>query len=434
MSDDSIKAVNTIRTILNTVQSHHGIVIDVFGQYKRRDIIIAVFALSRLQQASHYYEFRRPDEGQKEEMHQQNKIPNDFHNILRDEPHLVKDLAHYSIYANAAYGWRMELAFHQRLHFGGNVQALLRRTGISHDDILTAQWESKAHRPGYFCVRDQKQKSIVTCIRGTWNAHDLLTDLCCTPDHFDVDSEGVEQPNLSNQGAHKVAGHHGMLQAARLIQEEVEPILRKEIQNMSSDYSLVLVGHSMGGGVAALLGTLLERSFPQRKVIVYTYGAPCVASIHTKLCRNIVSVIMDGDPFSCISIGHVADVSVALSQLCEDPHLRNQILLRTNAPVKDMEFEDLQWCFETMEQLRISMKSEKLFPPGRIILMTENKEHTDHSALNGRYPSIREVSQDFFRDLIIGARMFDLSRHLPSVYEAWLGRLEEAADNSMESQ
>ena len=218
-----------------------------------------------------------------------------------------------------------------------------------------------------------------------------------------------------------------MLEAAKALHRDVEVILKQEMDK-NPDYSVVLVGHSLGGGVAALLGTLLEHQYPD--LCVYLYGAPCVAPADAKLHENIVSVVTDGDPFCRLSLGHVADVSQALVRLCEDPMLRYDILLRTNQQPEYMADSDLLWCYETMETLRSKMKAEKLFPPGRILLLGTTSSQpfftmrlSKSIRINGADTTLREVPLDYFRDLVIGPRMLDLSRHIPSLYENTLHAL-----------
>jgi hypothetical protein len=111
-----------------------------------------------------------------------------------------------------------------------------------------------------------------------------------------------------------------------------------------------------------------------------------------------------------LSLGHVADVSIALAQLCENPELRTTILMRTDGSIPNMEERDLQWCCSTMQELRESMVGEKLYPPGKLLFLRRE----------GRNCHAQEVPADFFRDLVIGPRMFDLSRHVPRMYEARL--------------
>jgi hypothetical protein len=162
--------------------------------------------------------------------------------------------------------------------------------------------------------------------------------------------------------------------------------------------------------LVAVLGTLWENTFTN--IVVYAYGAACVMPDRgqEESGITIVSVMSEGDPFSCLSLGHVADVSIALAQLCENPGLRTTILMRTDGSIPDMEERDLQWCCSTMQELHESMVGEKLYPPGKLLFLRRE----------GRHCHAQEVPANFFRDLVIGPRMFDLSRHVPRMYEARL--------------
>jgi hypothetical protein len=161
-----------------------------------------------------------------------------------------------------------------------------------------------------------------------------------------------------------------------------------------------------------VLGTLWEDTFPN--IVVYAYGAACVMPDRgqEESGITIVSVMSEGDPFSCLSLGHVADVSIALAQLCENPELRTTILMRTDGSIPAMEERDLRWCSSTMQEMRESMVGEKLYPPGKLVFLRRGEGRRDCHA--------QEVPAGFFRDLVIGPRMFDLSRHVPRMYEARL--------------
>jgi hypothetical protein len=395
MSKESATAIKQIRKILTNVEAHG--VVDPFNS---KHIWGAVYALSRLQRAAIWHDH----------LHQQS-LPE-----IQDRK-LLEDLAHYAVYANVAYGWKMDLAFRRRLHLGGDLQALLRRTGIPLEDVIAAEWESRTHRPGYFIVRDQTKMKIVLCVRGTWTPHDLLTDLCCTAEDFDPPPKGLATSNVlsdlvrSPKQSKRLRAHHGMLEAARALLLGAAPILEKELESNPS-YGLVLVGHSMGGGVASLLGTLLENTVPN--LVVYVYGAPCVATIDTMPTGDakITSIINEGDPFCCLSLGHVADLSVALSLLCEDSELRTNILMHTAGRIDEMDYCDLEWCSKTLQTLLGRMTAEKLFPPGRILFLAKPS--------TGLPPRLLHVPAEQFQYLAISPRMFDLTRHVPSLYESTL--------------
>lgn len=333
---------------------------------------------------------------------------------------LLSDLAYYSVYASVSYGWKMDLALSGRLHWG-DLQALLRRTGSLREDVLAAEWEARTHRPAYFVVRDRIRKSLVVCIRGTWSPHDVLTDLCCTSQDFETPRGEESALELLSEfccavdefeggfSVRRVAGHHGMLEAAKALQKHIEELVEKEL-TINPDYSLVLVGHSMGGGVAALLGAIWERTYSPR---TFVYGPPCVGPKDARptASSRIYSVVREGDPWCCISLGHVADVSVSLSKLCEDVELRDEVTNRTEGGLNRMSLADLKWCSETLNAIRGDEAGKKLFPPGRLFLLPEDSSDRR---------SLLEVQADYFEDMVVSSRMFDLSKHFPAKYEELL--------------
>jgi pimeloyl-ACP methyl ester carboxylesterase len=206
-----------------------------------------------------------------------------------------------------------------------------------------------------------------------------------------------------------IRAHHGMITAARALKNHTERILLDEIANHSG-YSLVIAGHSMGGGAAALLGLLWQEKF--RDLAVYAYGPPCLITHEdwkvTRAC-NIVSIVVQDDPFSCLSLGHIADITVAISHLCDDSNLRELVWKLTTRRVEDMDENTLRWCYDKMEKLQSEMSSEQLVPPGRLLVM-------DDPSRDGTNVAIREVSPSHFDSLIIRPGMFDLTRHAPHNY------------------
>ncbi len=90
-------------------------------------------------------------------------------------------------------------------------------------------------------------------------------------------------------------------------------------------------------------------------MICYGYGMPCVFPIDDGE-DQILSLIAEGDPFSVISLGHVADVTKALSQLCQDKRFRDEILQRTRfgklSTLRDIPESDLIFSVNAMNCLR----------------------------------------------------------------------------------
>ena len=206
---------------------------------------------------------------------------------------------------------------------------------------------------------------------------DILTDLCCTAEDFLThdDAESVPQSTdnesigdnfrMTFRQKYKARAHQGMLEAARGVARRTRKVIASELAANPS-YDLIIVGHSLGGGTAAVLGTMWHKTFPG--LAVYAYGCPCVGPLDANPTINdaIISVVGEGDPFSCLSLGHLADISSVISELCKNHELRKKILSRTQVNVEEMDSEDLKWCFDEMAALRESkMQAEKFYPPGR---------------------------------------------------------------------
>lgn len=380
MNWESLRALNNIRKMFRD-RSTHGVV-DVLNKYPLLDVFASIMALANLQKIvldDHL-----------------SKIPD----MDWNDPNMLRDLPHYANFATAAYGWKMDLAMEGRLHVG-DLNTLLARTGLQEDDVVAAQWRAQTNRPAYFIVREHSLQRLVLCIRGTNSTHDVLTDLCCVAEDFDTGAPGRHR------------AHEGILKSARELATMTEDIVARELE-ANPLFSLVVAGHSLGGGVAAVLGALWDTRFPRMKV--YCYGTPCVSPMDSKptIDKHIVSVVVEGDPFSSISLGHVADASKALAHLCENRELRSAILTKTGIPPEQLSAADLLWFHDTMDSVRLHMTAEKMLPSGRIIYLQPQRDGSVSS---------KELNPEFFLDPRVHIRMFDFSKHLPSVYETLLAVL-----------
>jgi hypothetical protein len=375
--------------------------------------MVSVYALAQIQEAVKRTERNQEQVEQTEERVLSTAI----------DTKLLEELAYYSVFANAAYGWKLELAWNRRIRFG-DFQTLLAHTNLSSEDIVACKWISSTHRPGYFIARDRQKKAIVLCVRGTWSAHDVLSDLCCQPEELTLPLRTIDK--LKGVSS-RIRAHHGMLQAAMLLKEDVENMLLQELLK-NPGFELVLVGHSMGGGLCALLGMLLKETV-RAPMAVYVYGAPAVVAFddwQTTLNANIVSVVMDCDFFSRLSIGHLKDIGSAVTKLCEDRDLRERIMLACRKTAgQNMTPESTQWCQTTYSHLKKCMTSNKLVPPGRILRLSKNQSGRRVTTF-----SIKQEKAARFLDLPIRRDMFDLKSHAPATYVSALHHLVQIANHS----
>lgn len=422
LSKESALAMKTIRKVIDSFPDQG--IIDVFSLYPTKDLIGSILALSRLQRVVQYHYRRdntrndtRQDQTEKTFTYLWKSKTLDLHS----ERELLSDLAHYSSFAHAAYGWKFGLLLSGKFHLGDS-RMLMRKTGVKRHDIIVTNWRSKTHLPAYFLVRDVERKTIVLSIRGTCSPRDILTDLCCSAEDFFIG----EDPKSTLRTRYKARAHHGMLESARGVASQCRKLIATELA-MHPGYELVLVGHSLGGAVAAILGTLWRDTFPGLKV--YAFGCPCVGPLdaYPTVDNAIVSIVGENDPFSCLSLGHLADASAILARLCENQELRDSILNHTKDDVKTMDENSIAWCMETKKSLESLQTSEKLYPPGRILYIKGNLFRDIDEV------SLSEANREdlAFSQLKFHPRMFDLSLHIPHRYETLLSRIWNHVKSTM---
>ena len=67
--------------------------------------------------------------------------------------------------------------------------------------------------------------------------------------------------------------HHGFLTAYNSVASTVIDIVSSQLSSYPS-YTLVSLGHSLGGALASLGGVSLAANFPDAPLRVYTFGQP----------------------------------------------------------------------------------------------------------------------------------------------------------------
>ncbi|TYJ47992.1 hypothetical protein E1A91_A01G030500v1 [Gossypium mustelinum] len=125
--------------------------------------------------------------------------------------------------------------------------------GYSEEDALLHKPKAGLMKPAFTIIRDENSKCFLLLIRGTHSIKDTLTAAtgAVVPFHHSVLHDG----GVSNL----VLGyaHCGMVAAARWIAKLTAPCLLKAIAQYP-DYEVKIVGHSLGGGTAALLTYILR--------------------------------------------------------------------------------------------------------------------------------------------------------------------------------
>ncbi|KAI7697578.1 Sn1-specific diacylglycerol lipase alpha [Sarcoptes scabiei] len=151
-------------------------------------------------------------------------------------------------------------------------RAAIRQTCRDHHyKIIFLTYEVGVERPPFFVAVDYEKISIVISIRGTLSLSDVMTDL-----NADYEQLPIKEPKES------WFGHKGIVSAASYIRSKLieknaieianEELKRKNSQTNCSQFPIIVVGHSLGAGTAAILAVLLREIY--RNVICFAYAPP----------------------------------------------------------------------------------------------------------------------------------------------------------------
>lgn len=198
----------------------------------------------------------------------------------------------------------------------------LEETGYSEEDVLLQEPKAGILKPAFTVLVDHKTKSFLLLIRGTHSVKDTLTAVtgAVVPFHHTVVRDGGVSDLVLGYA------HCGMVAAARWIAKLATPCLEKALSS-HPDYKLTIVGHSLGGGTAALLTYVLrERKEMSTTNCVAFAPAACMTWELAESGANFVTSVINGaDLVPTFSAASVDDLRTEVTASAWLNDLRNQI-------------------------------------------------------------------------------------------------------------
>lgn len=228
----------------------------------------------------------------------------------RPEESRLKEMSYFCKYAVAIYGKLLvsvfiKSKFKDLLKKVSVAEILATYTEIPMEEILYINPNSEQFLPVHAICRDTAKSTIVVCIRGTLSIFDALTDLNAVYSHH-IYTDPQTGEELARGFVHKGIMTGAQNLAAALTDRVKEALLA------NPDYSLVVVGHSLGAGSTGLL-TLLWLSDPffvSRGLRSYAYAPPPVFSDDfSKFVRpHMMSSVLGNDLVTRLSYGTIKDL------------------------------------------------------------------------------------------------------------------------------
>lgn len=376
----------------------------------------------------------------------------------------VENCHHYMPFAAAAYGWPLYIyrnPFTGLCRIGGDCcrsreteydavegdqhnchfSSILRTTGLQYRDFIHISFHDKVYELPFIVVLDHRKEAVVVAIRGTMSLQDVLTDLSAESENLELDAE------IQDSVAHK-----GIAQAARYIYRRlINDGILSQAFSVAPEYRLVLVGHSLGAGAAALLAIMLRGAYPQ--VRAYAFSPPrglLSKPLHEYSKDFIVSLVLGMDVIPRLSVTNMEDLKRRLLRVIANSNKpKYKILLHgcwyglfggspDNFPTELEEGTQgaltqpllgeqslLTRCSpgysSSDSPLDSPTKYPPLYPPGRIIHLEEEGGSGRLGCCSAARYRARWAHEADFSKILIGPKM--LTDHMPDILTRALDRV-----------
>uniref|UniRef100_A0A671KMS0 Diacylglycerol lipase-alpha n=1 Tax=Sinocyclocheilus anshuiensis TaxID=1608454 RepID=A0A671KMS0_9TELE len=320
---------------------------------------------------------------------------------------------------------------------GCNVLAI-RRQFLDRDlkevQIVYTSCHDAVYETPFFVAVDHAKKKVVISIRGTLSPKDALTDLTGDSERLPVEEQHGTW-----------LGHKGMVYSAEYIKKKLEQEMilsqafGRDLGKGTMHYGLVIVGHSLGAGTAAILSFLLRPQYPSLHCYSYSPPGGLLSEDAMEYSKEFVtSVVLGKDLVPRIGLSQLEGFRrhlLEVLQKSDKPKWRiiaggtkcipkSELPLDDEAPVSQGVTPSNSRLWLHPSDLSIALSaSTPLYPPGQVIHVVHNhppemccgQEEPTYSALWG--------DNNAFDEVIISPAM--LNEHMPHVVMDGLNKVLE---------
>ncbi|XP_029663024.1 sn1-specific diacylglycerol lipase beta-like [Formica exsecta] len=183
---------------------------------------------------------------------------------------------------------------------------------LSEEDILFASLKNHLCEIPFCVIADHKTANIVVAIRGSLSLRDLITDIAAASDSF-------ECPGLPPNST----AHRGMIIGVKIILKQLEnyKVLERAFATYPN-YNLTITGHSLGAGLAILLGLLIRPRYPDLRVYAFATPAGLLSRDAARITEEFALTIGLGDDLVMrLSVDSIENLRTSLLTTLRDCRL-----------------------------------------------------------------------------------------------------------------
>ena len=264
----------------------------------------------------------------------------------------------------------------QKYTMDSYCHAICEHLQCSRKEVLDYSAGDEVYQPAFYILSPHDDDVIIIAIRGTMSISDCITDLLCHGSPVQTSLTGTHSHTSSMQA------HHGMLESAKYILDRIKSKGLMERFVHSSDLGhkrIVVLGHSLGAGVATILSILLHEIPCMRnrvKCLAYSPPGGLVNLPLAKATSSFVKAIyIDNDVVPRLSKESVEDLRTnVIEVLTRCKRNKASVLLYSNAAPSYF-FDDPIFIG------KVTKTDEKMYPPVSIIVLYKEEEERKSSCL-----------------------------------------------------
>lgn len=149
-------------------------------------------------------------------------------------------------------------------------------------------------------------------IRGSWSISDIFTDLAAQPEEFTA--FGFPENTFA---------HYGMtISCNQILKSLMEDNLLDNIIGQFPNYDFVVTGHSLGAGLAILVGAKLRSKYRNLKVYGFATPSGILTREASKYTEQFAFTIVIGDDcFARISLEAVENLKIGVLETLQSCRL-----------------------------------------------------------------------------------------------------------------
>lgn len=163
--------------------------------------------------------------------------------------------------------------------------------------LATCEYELLRHdktaEPGcvaHYVAISNKERKVLIGVKGSSSVEDLLTDCCGRAVNHTLPGPFVKD------GPTEIFAHEGIYISSKRLAMDLEPFIKYVV--IPNGYKILITGHSLGAGAAAMAGLLLRSKFPElqndSKLQVVAFASPPILDRTSALaCVSYTTTIVN---------------------------------------------------------------------------------------------------------------------------------------------